>query len=106
MIINFVEFVEDNENEGESWRFWLQQDGNVDQLHVLNILLEDNEDYTLNLEKSISEADVDALVDNTRRGYMAFENKVSGFFVLPDPPDAFGKHFCDLYKGRIKRYFK
>lgn len=96
----FAEFVQNNESEGESWRFWLQLDGNEEAFEALKTLIEDqDEEYELT-GRDIPEADVDVLVRHRiSPGYMHYENKLTGVFTCPDDAD-------DLYKSGIEDCFK
>lgn len=106
--MKFVKLTENNDNEGESWNFFLQLDGNekaLEQLAVNINTFDDNEEsFELNLTP-IDEADVDVLVKHTRQGYFDYENKVTGTFTCPDWED-YEDFIDDLYKGGIQRYFK
>lgn len=109
----FVPFVEHNEHEGESWTFWLQVQGNEEGLERLEVLLDDEELYEIDLDTELSEAQVDTLVEHGGGGYMAYHHKVTGVLVLPESLDsddvprsvvmeALDEH---LYKGGIKGMF-
>jgi len=106
----FVHLVEENEWEGETWRFWLQTNGNGPALERLAAYLERtrpaSEPYTMDpLEKAIGEADVDLLVRYADDdGYMASEIKVTGTLTLPENLDALQPDDL-LYKGQIKNLF-
>ncbi len=103
--MEFVEFIEYNDNEGEPWRFWLQYDGNEEQLEKLSDLLADSDDYNLHLNVVASESEVETLVRYTQSGYFNYENMVTGKLTTPEPnrndPDD-----DPLYKGGIRDYFK
>lgn len=111
----FVEFFEDNEHEGETWRFWLQLDGNLAELRRLErAIIEVSSahsygcDYELDLDTPVSEHDVDVLVSRSRRGYMKYETKVVGRLKLPDDlvqQSDYGPTLDSLYKGEIVKYF-
>lgn len=96
----FQQFWEHNENEGESWRFWLQYEGNEDALARLQALVEDSENYYLT-DTFASEGEVDTLVRYSDSGYMENENKVVGRLVLSD-----GFEENDLYKGGVADFFE
>jgi hypothetical protein len=107
--MQFIKLTERNEWEGETWRFYLQVDGNEEQITKLRRLLSAAAkrskiglDYTLD-DTLMSEADVDALVDNCDDdGYMPAHNKVVGRFVCPDD---LGERANELYKGSIEEFF-
>lgn len=104
--MEFVDFTETNEAEGETWRFWLQWDGNQKELAALHALLgtdedEENPEYELVLTP-VSEDQVDTLVEYSQSGYMGFEQKIVGTFTCPE---SLGDYQRDLYKGGIRDFF-
>ena len=77
----YVMFTENNDWEGESWDFFIQYDGNEEELKALydNIHLHDlSETYELNLSKIIPEYEVDFVLKYAKDGYMMSHNKISG----------------------------
>jgi len=116
--LKFVRFDETNDNEGETWTFWLQVNGNEDQLDKLwNLLIDANknpddedekyEEFAYDLsdrnEETLPEHDVDVLVKHAAgEGYMAAHHKVVGKFMCPD---SLGDGADDLYKGKICKLF-
>lgn len=108
--MKFVPFTEENDHEGETWRFWLQYTGNETEIEKLAVLLiklsYGNEDfpYKLDLNDLLNEHDATVIVEHGQSGYMDYENLVPGTFACPtvendeDDADIF-------YKGRITRYF-
>lgn len=111
----FVEFIEDNQHEGETWRFWLQLTGNLAELRRLERAIAEVSvahgggcDYELNLDDPISEQDVDIIVAHAQTGYMKSETKVVGRLKLPDDlieQTDYGPTLDSLYKGEIVKYF-
>lgn len=105
----FVRFHEYNDNEGESWDWWLQLDGNEDQLTKLDALLaetladDDDPWYRLHLDNREPESVVDKLVHYADFGYFAAHTKVTGRFVCPE---SLGEDADLLYKGRIRGLFQ
>jgi len=109
----FVRFHEECDWEGESWDFWLQLDGNEEELANLAVLLrngevlaEDDDEgedsaYSLNMEAVEPESVVDKLVQYAERGYYQAHTKVTGEFVCPDTLAG-----DRLYKGGIKKFFR
>jgi hypothetical protein len=97
----YVRFTEENDWEGETWHFYLRVQGNEEALQRLAELVNDSEEYTLDLGKHFSEAEVTTLVDNADGGgYMADHNRADGRLGdLPDDPDR-------LYKGQIVDFVK
>jgi hypothetical protein len=106
-VTEFVQFIEVNDHEGETWNFWLQRDGNEDAIAELRAALaemraDDPElPYTL-ADETTPESEVDVLVTHSDSGYMAYETKVVGSCSFPDN---LGEDLEDLYKGGIKDYF-
>lgn len=102
--MRFLDFTEINDHEGETWRFWLQVDGNEEALEKLRGLIvtaDIGDEYTLATEP-VDESTVDSLVKYGRSGYRPFETKVTGVFTCPDDLGEWGD---DLYKGRITGMF-
>lgn len=113
---NFIKLVEDNDHEDETWTFWLQYDGNEEQLQRLADLITEASDavpydfpYELGVDEdgdliTVSEEGVDLLVEHcANRGYMAEHQKITGKFTCPATLDTDG---ITLYKGRVRDYFK
>lgn len=108
--MKFICLDEYNDNEGESWRWWLQYDGNEEALHELDILLNTfDSDYVseaYQLEKTLTdEAEVDTLVKHAKSMYFYSDNKVTGKMKTPEFADA-EDLYDKLYKGGIRDYFK
>ncbi len=105
--MQFIKFTERNNWEGEIWRFYLQVDGNEEQITKLRKLLAAYDvkpalSYSLD-DKVLDEATVDALVDNSDDdGYMPAHNKVIGRFECPDD---LGERADELYKGSSEEFF-
>jgi hypothetical protein len=121
--MRFVKLTEENEWEGETWRFWLQVDGNEDELVRLRGALdavaqiydggEPGSPFTLDvLSNAKDESYVDVLIeqaDEDDDGYMAADHKVTGTLTVPDwpaPADFGSKIEQDLYKGGITKLFR
>ncbi len=121
--MNFVKFTEHNDNEGESWNFWLQLDGNEDALARLKSIVDlqndagYDEEYTLDMT-SVPENEVDILVKHSDSGYMNYENKSVGKLTVPAFDDKLFEYQDEidqavfdwtgdnLYKGRVMEMFK
>jgi hypothetical protein len=108
--LQFVEFEEVNDWEGETWTFWLQLTGNEDELTKLDDLLSQAEreieyelPFTLYLENCENESVVDKLVQHSEEGYYDSHNMVLGKFTCPE---SLGEAADELYKGGIRDYFK
>lgn len=100
----YVKFVENNDWEGEEWTFWLQLDGNEDELTKLAEVIDgfdDEEDsFELDRDVELTDHDVSVLVEHGGSGYMQNHNKVVGVLAVPDDLTADG-----LYKGGIRDLF-
>jgi hypothetical protein len=122
-MMKFIPFVEENEWEGETWRFWLQVDGNEAELEKLRAVLaeiealyDDSEPgapFTLGPANTLHDEDfvnkVCDLADEDEGGYMAAHQKVTGVLTVPDwpAPEDFGSRAeQDLYKGGIRALFR
>jgi hypothetical protein len=113
--MEFVKFTEENDHEGETWRFWLQLDGNEAELAKLAEVIATYREgqysryseYELDLSSSVDERDVDVLVLHSFSGYMRFENKIVGTLAVPDglPTDGDQPDLDDFYKGGIEKLF-
>jgi hypothetical protein len=107
----YVRFIENNDNEGETWNFWLQRDGNETQLARLNAYLqtanEDNpyEDEFSMTDDELTTTQVDLLVRFAEDGYMASHNKITGRLELPDDFESEKDAARHFYKGDIRNFF-
>lgn len=105
--MQFIKFTERNHHEGETWRFYLQVDGNEEQITKLRKMLAAYDttpaiSYTLD-DQLLDEATVNALVEQADdEGYMPAHNKVTGRFKCPDD---LGHRADELYKGSIEEFF-
>lgn len=114
----FIPFIEKNEHEGETWVFYLQVDGNEEELNKLRVSLskwaekyDDNIDYP---EFSLSDDIVSEQVVNGRVGaiedddsYMEPYHKVTGKFTCPTIDlDNFYSITDRFYKGKIRNFFQ
>jgi hypothetical protein len=112
----FVRLTEINDHEGETWYWYLQQEGNSENLQVLADIIHNysNEDeYVLDLENSLSESEVDTLVKhgNDTAMYQNQFNKVTGVMRKPEVDQLvknYGIHvdLVGLYKGRVQSLFE
>lgn len=113
-VTHFVRFREYNDHEGESWNWWLQRDGNAEELATLFALLQSFRAsstydlwYELHLGDVEGESDVDKLCEYADDGgrYNPAHNKVTGTFTCPTPePDVDVDEL--FYKGGIRAYFR
>ena len=102
----FRSFEEFNDQEGETWIFWLQVNGNENELVKLSRALHSfsYSNYKLT-DIVIPEGHVDILTEFGGGGYMRFHHKVTGKLTSPSidledfsPDDVF-------YKGGIRDLF-
>lgn len=95
----YATFTEDNEWEGETWRFYIPVEGNEASLQMLADRTMQMEGYGVDLTP-LDEATVDARVaapDDT--DYMAAHNKLAGTLSIPTADDT---DLLDvIYKGGI-----
>lgn len=108
-MLQFVKLTEKNDHEGETWHYWLQWDGNTEELKKLDGFLAkhagDDEDYSYELfHYTRYEDEVDILVEEADWGYMKTHQKFKGRLNLGDlslvEPDDI------LYKGGIEGFFE
>lgn len=105
--MDFITLIENNDNEGETWRFYLQLTGNEIAIDNLKDLITGDEWVAESFEfgEVIPESEVNVLVKHTNSGYMDYENKVVGRLEYEQPQDS--EQLTDmLYKGGIVKYFK
>jgi hypothetical protein len=99
-VTTYATFIEDNEWEGETWRFYIPTDGNEVALQTLADLVEQDEPYRLDLTP-IDETTVDDRVENLAddTDYLAAHTKLTGTLTVPevDREDLLDA----LYKGGI-----
>lgn len=114
---SFINFTETNDHEGESWTFWIQYDGNVDELDKFRLLIggdeylnDDDRGPVFELGHDvIPEQAVDVLVMFGGSGYMAYHTKLTGTFTCPSKPEGKTEDWWLedlLYKGGIKACLK
>jgi hypothetical protein len=110
--MEFVKFTEENDWEGETWRFYLQLEGNEEALDELTLLVEKmenwgEESYSLDLDP-LEEEEVDILVKHSDSGYMDYHQKVEGFLEIPDNANELSEEdlFSLFYKGGIRKLFE
>lgn len=112
----YVKFTEHNEQEGETWHFWIPTAGNDAALREFAAALGARSDadgewpYEMDLA-SAPEAEVDAVVKHADGDYMATHNKLAGLLVI-SPEAALRIRNGDpegedeLYKGGIRDFMK
>jgi hypothetical protein len=103
----YIQLVENNEWEGETWHFYIPVAGNEKAIGALSTLIQlwdqdpEEPEYAISA-KRLTEAQVDALVEyGSTGGYMAEHNKLAGRL------DAEAIRDCgDLYKGSIRDFMR
>jgi len=109
--MQFVTFIEINDWEGETWRFYIPiSETNLPALQVLSPALISRglgDTYKLDLSP-VDESYVDKVVEKSRSGYMAYHNKCAGTLRLPEKFfDLSNEDFeRALYKGGIEDFVK
>lgn len=98
----YVRFIERNDNEGETWNFYIPLAGNSKEIEHLRELLKEDDSESFSIHPAqLTTTEVDTLVkhasDNT--SYMPAHNKLSGKLKMPDDVEDL---FDRLYKGGIK----
>lgn len=100
----FAKFEENNDHEGETWIFWLQIEGNEDELERLGAALAEQQDedpnWSLDPEIVLVEHDVEVLEAFAGQGYLNLHTKVTGVLRVPD-----GFVVDKLYKGGVEELF-
>lgn len=103
--MKFVQMVENNDHEGESWSRWLQLDGNEEAIELLITFIEDEseeESYEFTgVEADEAEVLVLVRLGNFGYGYGAQHTMYRGTLTLPN-----GFEVNDIYKGKIEDFFK
>ena len=110
---SFVEVTE--YGDGENWVFWIQLEGNEEQLAYLDGLMWDNyfkDTFSVDMNCVETEEVVDALVRYAVVGDYWLHSKLKGKLKLPREPKKkttgwFKKYFYrNLHEGRIERHIK
>lgn len=97
----YVDFIENNEWEGERWHFFIELRGNEKNIKILREQIQEEEecDYELN-DTIYDEDEVNTLLEESNTGYMDEFNKINGK-MMEGPYD-----FDQLYKGGIYSYIE
>jgi len=97
----YVCFIEHNDWEGETWRFYIPINGNEADLAKVRELITGS-DYELVDEPQWSKAEVKKLERAGGYGYMNYHNLAAGFKQLPDSIN--WDEEDPFYKGGLIRY--
>lgn len=111
-MLTFIKFTEENDNEGETWNYYIQYDGNEVALERLGQIIDldcGDSPYSIDLSRRFTEKEVDLLVENCGGNYMDDEQKFVGVLTLPKEPenkdDDWAWQYLDkFYKGQISNY--
>jgi len=103
--MSYYRFTEHNDNEGETWHFYIPVEGNEETIKNLKIFLEENnleDEYEIS-NKVFTDNETEVLCDNTDSGYMDFNNQLFGKLILPKLEMHKDGYIEDdpLYKGGI-----
>jgi hypothetical protein len=96
----FYKLSERNSWEGETWNFYFQVEGNEP---IAEAAKRAGSEYSIS-DKLMLESEVDALVKNSRGGYMNYHNKLNGSKVMPQGLEG-EELFEFFYKGKLMSYF-
>lgn len=81
----YVTLTESNDHEGETWKFFIQYDGNEEAVEYIKWYIDEfciEDMFSIDLNK-IPENEVDILVKHSTIGYMKVFNKVDGKLEIP-----------------------
>lgn len=108
----YVCLTENNDWEGEVWRFYIPVEGNEAAIEKLRAIIEsaveeagpnpsadDEIPYSVSI-RTYTEAEVDLLCEDVEDGYFASHNKTEGITLLPS--DRFAVD--DLYKFGLRKH--
>lgn len=104
----YLPFIEENDNEGETWVHYIPVPGNEDAVKKFRALIEElgfDGQYTFGREMA-TEQEVDAVIKfgNTAAGYMPTHNKLDGELDIKRLQKDLDEDDDPLYKGGIADY--
>jgi len=107
--VEYTPFVEHDIWEGETWKFYIQLEGNETAIEALRDHLTDDEDASEVFEMPevdpLSEDDVDDLVAHGGYGYLPFHTKLEGTLDVDPLLELEGAELTEaLGRGRICDY--
>ena len=97
--MNFIRFTEHNDWEGESWNFYIPLEGNEEAIDRLRDSVKKEGAFEVG-SRAYPETVVDLLCEESRSGYLVFENKLSGKLTFTGE-ESLERLFDRLYKGGI-----
>jgi hypothetical protein len=102
----FVEIIEDNDWEGETWSFWIPEEGNEQALKMLEVILQ-AKDCEHRVGDTLPENELDVLIKHSRSecSYLPRHSKLEGALSLPESDDH-EEIRGSLYKGGIRDMVK
>lgn len=107
---NYIRFTEYNDNEGETWHFFIPEEGNAEEIEHLRDVVEerlDEEQYQVGAEVLTEEAVAVLVASNAWEdgGYDTRFNKLAGKLTVPGDID---DETLDgaFYKGGIRQMVK
>jgi len=107
--MSYYKFTEHNDNEGETWHFFIPVEDNKEDIQNLKTFLEGllEKEYEIS-DKIFTDDEVEILCDNTDSGYMDFNNQLFGKLVLPKLEMHKDGYIEDdpLYKGGIENFME
>lgn len=104
----YLDFVEHNDWEGESWHFYIPVAGNEEAIEKFKIIINainetSGDEYEIGKEM-LKEEEVDTLVRFGGQGYYSNHNKLEGKLVIKKLQKALDDDDDPLYKGGITDY--
>jgi hypothetical protein len=103
----YAAFIERNEWEGETWRFYIPTDDNEEAIGRLREHLEmeaATDEFDLSHEE-FDDDEVRVLVDHTSEGYMAAHQRLEGLLLVEVLLSKHGEDLSRaLYKGGIRDF--
>lgn len=103
----YLDFIENNDWEGEKWHFYIPVAGNEDVMdrfkEIVNAVNDEDGMYELGREY-LKEEEVDTLIRFGDTGYMPYHNKLEGKLDVKKLIKDLDSDDDPFYKGGIKDY--
>lgn len=102
--MEYRQFIERNEHEGETWHFYIPVEGNEEALIEFGAMKIDGGDFHLRNDKIFSAEEVSIIEENdSMGGYLPRHNRLEGKLDLTDIRKLGSQELHDyLYKGGIR----